>query len=46
MKDTRVVIGKPAYVRRRVAELVSLGYVVMTRHTHPHGDVTVKLERE
>lgn len=45
MEDVRVVTGKPVYVRRRVAELVSLGYTVMTRHTHPHGDVTVKLER-
>jgi hypothetical protein len=45
MEDTRVVTGKPNYVKKRVAELKLRGYVVVNSHTHPHGDVTVKMER-
>lgn len=45
MEDVRVVTGKPAYAKKRVAELKLRGYVVVKSHTHPNGDITVKLER-
>jgi hypothetical protein len=45
MEDIIVVTGKSKYVKDRVAHLRARGYSVITRHVHPNGDITVKLER-
>lgn len=39
----KIVTGKPAYVTKKIAENIKLGYIVDEKHIHPNGDITVRL---
>ena len=42
-EGVQVVTGKGAYVAKRVEALKKMGYKVEKSHTHPNGDITVRL---